>query len=432
MALRGRIEDFKLTEILKLIEHEKKSGVLLLEDGDNIGAILFNGGHVIFAFMGDGDIGQKLVNCREISPSTLKYLRKAEEEDGKGMIKTIIEQNFIAKKKLQEFLEMHTKEVLGDLLGWSEGEFDFGDQQEIIDDFSIGQQIHIREAIEEAHKKLDIWEEIKKVIPDSRAIISLSPDGANNKDEIVLSSVEWRVISEVNGERSVSEIAGNCGMDKLSVSKIIVELAKSRMATVCPYEPKSRKIVDLPKHEPVIDSKVVELVRERVAEELPPMKHAIGEITGHYNHKVQDTTNNNENNSQNIPEERQEKNINQQVNEEIKSNPAPNEVGTGVQNESNGKESTNVIEFNLQERGENKHLADVQEINKMAENFKGKKDIASMSFALEELQLLSSGNDVPTDHFDEINKKAIDEKEEEKEPRKDDSEGIMNKFFKRK
>jgi hypothetical protein len=461
MSLNGRIEDFSLTEILRLIQTGKKSGALFLEDGENKGAVLFKDGKVIFAFMGSGDIGHKLVNCKLISPETLKFINKAQEEGDNGIIKTLIKQNFVTEDKLRKFLENHTKDILGDLFSWAEGDFDFlSGQKELLDDFSIGQQIDIDKAIGEAKEKLDIWVNIKKVIPDSRAVISLSPDGANGKDEVVLSEVEWKIISEVNGNRSVSEIVSNCGMDKFSVSKILVELAKGRMITVSPYKPEVKEIIELPKVEPVIHSNVLQLAQEKTLEKEAHTEKEYGQGMdrraqaacygiqgqGFKQGEIKDTTPAGDEYRQ--PDGQGPQKDNRRL-QSVKGGEIPSgntqtfggqiPQVTGSMPQETVKSSTYDLKvdgkIDTEEETErlrkNNELRESQDIKRITENFKGKKDVASISLALEELQLLSKGNknSGSTQKTDNIPNNSNENHEKQSNQQ---GPGLMKKFLNRK
>lgn len=347
MALKGNIEAFKLTDILKLILSNKKTGVLYLSDGFNYGRILIDDGNVIFADQGMGNIGQMLVDSKKISPINLKYVEKVKNENEGSIVKILIKQNYITRDELTKYFTKHTNKDLINLLGWNEGQFEFIlDENEIIVDYSFGQNIDISPAVEEAKKRIAIWKKIEKVIPDSRAVIHLFADKEMEKNNVVLSPLEWKIVTEINGERSVSEIASACEIDKFTISKTLLDMAESKKITVTPYEPdeNENESIEVNNVEPLEKKDVTEQVVSQGVEN----KIAVGQ----------------DNEEQTVDTLRQ-------LTEREEA-----------ENNENIKETEKIDD----EKVQRKNFGNVSDITK---GIKGKNDIESVSFALEELSILS-------------------------------------------
>src|SRR5205085_3926657 len=65
------------------------------------------------------------------------------------------------------------------------------------------------------------WERIRRVIPSSSAIYRLA---ARPSSEIQLRAEDWSVLTQLDGEKTVSDIAEISGLNELFTSKVICRL----------------------------------------------------------------------------------------------------------------------------------------------------------------------------------------------------------------
>ena len=74
----------------------------------------------------------------------------------------------------------------------------------------------------EAARQAEQWEDIKDVLSSTDAVFNISPSGSTTT--VSLKPIEWQVLAQVNGERSVIEIGELLELHEFDVARIIYSL----------------------------------------------------------------------------------------------------------------------------------------------------------------------------------------------------------------
>ena len=74
----------------------------------------------------------------------------------------------------------------------------------------------------EAARQAEQWEDIKDILSSTDAVFNISPSGSTNT--VSLKPIEWQVLAQVNGERSVIEIGEILELNEFDVARIIYSL----------------------------------------------------------------------------------------------------------------------------------------------------------------------------------------------------------------
>lgn len=105
------------------------------------------------------------------------------------------------------------------LMGWLVGDFSFTPDIEA-PERSI--ETTSEQILLEAARQAEQWEDIKEVLSSTDAVFNISPSGSTNT--VSLKPIEWQVLAQVNGERSVIQIADILNLHEFEVAKIIYSL----------------------------------------------------------------------------------------------------------------------------------------------------------------------------------------------------------------
>jgi hypothetical protein len=177
MGLDGNLEDFPLADVLQLINMGSRTGLLVITKTDSSAHIWFERGQAVHAEVGDLD-GEKAVyetfNWREG--------RFTFETDAKTDLKTI--------------------------------------------------ELDCQNLIMEAVRRLDEWTKLRKVIPSSGFVVAFAAGPGDKAGNITLQAHEWKVLSLVNGELTVSTLAEKTGFSELKTTQIIHSLIDSGLLEV--------------------------------------------------------------------------------------------------------------------------------------------------------------------------------------------------------
>ena len=105
------------------------------------------------------------------------------------------------------------------LMGWLEGDFSFTPNVDIPE---VSINTTTEQMLLEASRQADQWEDIKEVVSSTDVVFNISPSGST--DTVSLKPIEWQVLTQVNGQRSISEIAEILDLHEFEVAKIIYSL----------------------------------------------------------------------------------------------------------------------------------------------------------------------------------------------------------------
>jgi len=181
LALEGSLEDFEITDIFQLIQLGQKAGCLRIQTSNNVGVIYFKNGLVTHA--------------------------RASQQAGEIAIQEI--------------------------LRWSKGKFVFIPNEEAAET-TIGQPIQF--IILEAARRVDEWQRIEKVIPSIEVKVKIVEVPDASIENINLRPEEWKVLSFVDSQTSIKEIARKVNLPDFDTARILFGLVSSGLVRVMKEE----------------------------------------------------------------------------------------------------------------------------------------------------------------------------------------------------
>ena len=126
------------------------------------------------------------------------------------------------------------------LMGWLEGDFSFTPD---IDSPEQSITTTTEQLMLEAARQAEQWADIKDVLSSTDAVFNISPSGSTNT--VSLKPIEWQVLAQVNGERSVVEIGNILDLHEFEVARIIYSLTTAGLLhEVSGAKKEFREIVD--------------------------------------------------------------------------------------------------------------------------------------------------------------------------------------------
>ena len=166
-GFRGNLRQISLLDILRMLTSGKRSGRLEIQHAGKNGEVFIDRGIIVHAASGT--------------------------QLGEGVVYT--------------------------LMGWLEGEFLFTPDV-ASPEKSIGTTTE--QLLLEAARQAEQWEDIKDVLSSTDAVFNISPSGSTTT--VSLKPIEWQVLAQVNGQRSVAEIGELLDLHEFDVAKIVYSL----------------------------------------------------------------------------------------------------------------------------------------------------------------------------------------------------------------
>lgn len=261
MALKGTLRDFGLSDIFQLISHQRKTGILYLDDKGKSVAVTFDEGKVVGAEIGSSKthekerVGDILVKSGLVDTVRLEECLQEQKRTAKKLGVVLTEKNYLTDELFRTALAFQIKETLYKIFQWGSGTYRF-DATKVSYDRHFISPIPAEFILMEAARIIDEWPGVKAKVP-SMEIVFDKVAGAEEKivrssafggdagagedpgfgtkekdeprsmgsDQIVLSAAQERVFDLLNGQFTVSDIAYRSLLGDFETSKTLMELS---------------------------------------------------------------------------------------------------------------------------------------------------------------------------------------------------------------
>jgi hypothetical protein len=135
MAVEGTLDVFRLPEILQVISHQRKTGILTVQGENDIVAVSFLDGSVVAADALNQTVDEKLGEVLEREGMAAReefaeVAAAARQGDGR-LIDLLVERGVVGRAELMAAMRTQTYDLLFDLLAWESGEFKFYSGDEV-------------------------------------------------------------------------------------------------------------------------------------------------------------------------------------------------------------------------------------------------------------------------------------------------------------
>ena len=227
MSLTGKLEAFDIASLLQFVCFGHKTGVLKVNDGKDTVQIFVKNGLVIYATSSQQAfrLGHFLRSRGIISEAKLRECLQLAEERNQQLGKVLVEEGYTSKSSLQNILHLQAKEILYALLLWETGDAEYRDAPINVKG-KMFMPLNPMNIILEASRQIDERSIINREIPSEQLIFKISEKMGDTK-EVKLNKNEWRVLSLMDGNRTVQQVINDSGYDKFSTYKIIYSLKMS-------------------------------------------------------------------------------------------------------------------------------------------------------------------------------------------------------------
>ncbi len=173
MSLKGSLDSINLADIMQLVSNSRQSGRFVL---------IKNSGEKGYIYVNHG-----MINHAEVA-------------------------NFKGE------------DAVFTLISWGKGEFEF---EESVFDVETSITKSVTSLLMDSARRIDEWTLLRKKIGSIDSVPAFSEIDKGERRKISLSTLEWLVISKIDGRRSIAEISNESGINIFDVSRIIFGMITS-------------------------------------------------------------------------------------------------------------------------------------------------------------------------------------------------------------
>jgi hypothetical protein len=229
VAIEGPLKELSIHDVFQLLDLSRKTGTLRVASDlrQNAGTVYFEDGVVVGAEIRSNPhpLGRLLVRAGRVTEQDLTRTRSIQSAgDARRLGEILVADGLVSQRDLNRYVRQQIEEVVFELVGWSEGYFAFEEGKQGEWPTEAFTRIPTGVLLMEAARRTDEWSRIEKKITHLGLVPRLAPvvDTATPLD---LLPAEWEVLTVIDGERSVRELAAALGRPEFEVARTLFGLA---------------------------------------------------------------------------------------------------------------------------------------------------------------------------------------------------------------
>ncbi|HEX8170860.1 MAG TPA: DUF4388 domain-containing protein [Thermoanaerobaculia bacterium] len=232
-VLHGSIAAFPLPEVLTFLSTTRKSGTLTVAHESKRASLFFDGGALVYAGSNQEHfrLGSILARRKQITREQRERIEAAMQQDGPQFGQLAVQQGAIDETQLRDFLKVQVSEIVYDAFVWPVGTFAFS-RDAALPPYAVTISVDLANLIMEGARRIGEWEQVRELLPDANAVFRVV---ATPKDErITLTAEEWKVLFQINGQRTLEELSQQSEYDALQVYRIVYGLLANQLLEPAP------------------------------------------------------------------------------------------------------------------------------------------------------------------------------------------------------
>lgn len=215
VVLRGNLQDFGIADVFQLIGQQRKTGVLEFTGTDGRCVRLrFDRGAVVSASPAESrpheGVGEMLVRCGCLTRAQVNALHAECEPSGQSLPHLAVARGVISEEEIEQIEDLLTRETIFEILRWSDGSFDFRNQQ-VFHRRAFETLLGAEQILMDGLRMVDEWHCFADLVPSDDIVFQRVGRFETFRDEAAASGVRnladiERIFNLVDGRLKVRRI----------------------------------------------------------------------------------------------------------------------------------------------------------------------------------------------------------------------------------
>lgn len=225
IPLNANIRDFGIPKIFVYLNRKRKTGTLVVKTPAFTKKVYLDKGDVIFASSTDEDdrLGETLIKMGKITLE--QYNRSVEllKMTGKRQGEILVELGYLTPQDIIWGVKYQVKDIIYSLFQLKDAAYEFK-EGEIPSREVITLKMSMGNLIYEGVKRINNINRIVKEMPDMNSVLKLSTDPVSLFQDIVLSSLDKKMLFMIDGRKTVKELINSSSPNSFQVMKTLYVL----------------------------------------------------------------------------------------------------------------------------------------------------------------------------------------------------------------
>lgn len=237
MAIEGPLQDIGIHDVFQLLDLARKSGRLTVRSPvrGSEGTVFFESGAVVHATMKNNPhtLGALLRKAGKVSGRELDAAGAAQTAgDTRLLGEILVAQGAVTRRDVERYMRQQIESVVFDLFSWNEGSFTFADGSDKRVKADAAIRVSIESLLMEGARRIDEWSRMGDRIPDADVVPRLAETNDASDSFIDLRPAEWEVLTLIDGEHSLREIAAELALSEFEVAKTVYGMLSTELIEI--------------------------------------------------------------------------------------------------------------------------------------------------------------------------------------------------------
>ncbi len=245
--LKGDLTTTPLADVLTSLHDAESTGCLHIDTADaSDEALVYVKSGVVYSISVPGrrpQLGARLVSAGALAPESLEEAVDAQQTELHGwrLGELLVHLGFVEPEVVEAFALEQLRESTYDLSQWTHGTWRFRKSEKTRE--AAGGRCSIPDLLAEVERRRAEWERITPVLRGLDAVPLLSSAGVSAA-EMTLDQDQWALLCKVDSERTISQLARDCGFTSFEAAQVVVSLVAGGLLEV--EEPLNDDFADEP------------------------------------------------------------------------------------------------------------------------------------------------------------------------------------------
>jgi hypothetical protein len=232
--LKGDLTATPLAPLLLQLADDESTGCLHISDAEGDEALVFFKTGLVYAVFVPGrrpQLGAKLVSSGALAPEALADALEAQRTELQGwkLGELLVHLGYVDQPVVEAFVKEQVHDALWDLIRWTEGRWKFRKNERARED--VAPPMPVPDLLSNLRERGYEWETISAVVHGPTAVPVLSTSGGG-APETTLDPDAWSMLCKIDGERSVAELARDCGYTMFEAGQVLVALVNAGLVDI--------------------------------------------------------------------------------------------------------------------------------------------------------------------------------------------------------
>lgn len=226
MRFEGTLDAFALPELLHLLDHTRKSGVLHVRGATRRGFCRFAEGRLVAAGAG-APLVRRLVGAGAVGDEELAAAVELCAGDPSGVVLALRDLGSPDPAVLARLAWEHTVDAVFDLSRERDGEFAL--TAPVAEQLEVELSIEVEDVVAELARRAGDLDGLRRHVPSLDVVVGLAPPP---EGETVVRRDEWAMLALLDGRRTVADIVALTGRGEYAVTCALAGLVERALVVV--------------------------------------------------------------------------------------------------------------------------------------------------------------------------------------------------------